>query len=179
MAVRELRAEPATIERIQRHRKPRKPSPASRESIAAVREIVRESDSVEGAIGAVKAIDSAWANRSDGTRSSIGLLLAILELSTTIDEALATFAMLKADGSLLKPLTEIRAFVETEFPDARMRIVPGDEVSSAYLDVRIPTEDYPSFWASYVRLRDWVVENMTGLSGIIQLVPRPARATHV
>lgn len=179
MAVRETRLEPTTVERIQRHRKARKQAPPSRELITAVRTVVRESDSTGDAIAAVSGIESAWKRASSATRDAVGLLIAILELSDTVEDALTTFGMLDSDGLLLKPLTEVRAFVQEEFPDARMRIVPGDEVSSAYLDIFIPTEDYPTFWSSYVRVRDWAIEHMPGPSRIIQLVPRPAKAAHV
>ena len=179
MAVRQMRIEPAIIHRIQSHRKQRKLPPPSRESLAVVRQVVRDSTSIEGAIAAVKAIETAWDRLPSATRDAIGLLVVILELSDTTDEALVSFSMMNSDGALLKPLEDIRTFVNETFPDARLRIVPGDEVASTYLDIFIPTDDYPSFRDAYVRLRDWVIERMPGLSRVVQPVPRPAKATHV
>ena len=179
MAVRVTRPEPpipATIERIHRHRQARLPASPSKVALAAVREVVRRSRSTLDAIAAVKAISTAWSDVSPATRDAVELLLAILELSDSVDKALATYTMLRSDGTLLKPLRDIQRFVQAEFPGARMRIVPGDEVASAYLDAFIPAEDYPSFWTAHLRLQDWMLEQFPHLDGVIHTTPLPAPA---
>lgn len=173
MAVRQPRVEPAIIDRIHQHRKQRKPGPPSREALSVVRGVVERSATVDDAIAAVRAIATAWTRVGPATRDAVGLLIAILELSDTVDDALATYRMLNNDGALLKPLTDIRAFVESAFPDARMRIVPGDEVAAAYVYVLIPSEGYPSFWAAHVRLRDWAIQQVPELDGVIHIATRP------
>jgi hypothetical protein len=97
-------------------------------------------------------------------------------LSDNVEEALASVAMLQNDGSDLEPLDAIQRFVRAQFPDARIRIIPGDDVASPYLYVMIPTEDYHSFWDAHVRLRDWSIETFPGLSEVIQIAPRPVSA---
>lgn len=179
MALRQRSAEAAVVDRIQQHRKPRKPAPPNREALSVVRGVVERSASVDDAITAVKAVAAAWTGIDLATRNAVSLLIAILELSASTEEALATFAMLHYDGSLLKPLSEIRSWIGGEFPDARMRIVPGDDVSAAYLDIFVPADDYPAFWTTYTRIRDWVIDHMLDLSRIIQVVPRPASPVDV
>lgn len=168
-----VRSELASTGRIRRRLRRVKHAPPDRNALAAVREVVYRSGTVDDAIAAVRAINAAWSKVSPATRAANELLLAILALSDSVEEALATVAMLRNDGSLLEPLVEIRHFVQNEFPDARLHIIPGDDVSSSYLYVMIPTEDYPSFWAAHVRLRDWSIEHFPKLGEVIQIAPRP------
>lgn len=142
--------------------------------MAAVREVVQRSGSVANAIAATRAIDAAWSGVSPATHDAIALMLIILELSETIDDAVAIMAMLRNDGSLLEPLSSIREFVHAEYPGARLNMVPGDEVAASYLDVSIPTSDYPSFWEAQLRLLNWSINAFPGLGRAIQVVPQPA-----
>jgi len=176
MAVRIVRSEPAVNDRIRRRIRPAKHAPPNPQALAAVREVVRRSKSVEDAIAAVAAINSAWSSASPATHAAIALMLVVFDLSDNVRDAEATVAMLRSDGSFLKPLTAIQRFVGSEFPDARIRIIPGDDVASSYLYVMIPTEDCPSFWDAHVRLRDWSIETFPGLSEVIQIAPRPVSA---
>lgn len=176
MAVRVTRPDPPAIERIRQHRRPARSTRPSNEALRTLRDVVQRSNSVDDAIVAVKAIRTAWSDASALTLDAAELLIAILDLSDTVDEALATWAMLRSDGKLLKPLTDIRQFVQAEFPDATMRIVPGDEVAAAYFDVRIPTRDYPSFWDAHLRLRDWIIGEFPNLDRVIHTSAMPAVA---
>lgn len=176
MAVQIVRPEPVSTQRIRQRLRPVKPAPPNPQALAAVREVVRRSKSVQDAIAAITAINAAWSKVSPATHQANKLLIAVLEFSDSIEEALATIAMLRNDGSLLEPLNAIQRFVRAEFPDARIRIIPGDDVASSYLYVMIPTEDYPSFWDAHVRLRDWSIETFPGLSEVIQIASRPVSA---
>lgn len=176
MSVRVTRPDPPAIERIRQHRRPAKSPRPNSEALRTLHDVVRRSNTVEDAIAAVNAIRTAWSAATEPTLDAAGLLIMILELSDTIDEALTTWTKLRNDGALLKPLTAIRQFVRDEFPEATMRIVPGDEVASAYLDVRIPTRDYPSFRDAHVRLRNWIIGAFPNLDRVIHTSALPAVA---
>ncbi|MBA2758350.1 MAG: hypothetical protein H0U38_01540, partial [Chloroflexia bacterium] len=118
MAVQIVRPEPVSTQRIRQRLRPVKPAPPNPQALAAVREAVRRSKSVQDAIAAITAINAAWSKVSPATHQANKLLIAVLEFSDSIEEALATIAMLRNDGSLLEPLNAIQRFVRAEFPDA-------------------------------------------------------------
>lgn len=175
MAVHVQRSNDAlVIDRIRSRRRPAGRARSCKDAVTVVREVVRRSATVDDATSAVKAIDAAWSKTTETTCEASEFMLTILGLADSVADAVSVVERLRDDASFLEPLTKIQEFVQTEFPGAKMRIVPGDEVSSAYLNVRIPTEDYPSFWAAHVRLLDWTSEHFPKLFGLIHVMSLPA-----
>ena len=185
MAVRVTRPEPpipATIERIRQHRRPAKQAPPDREALASVREVVRHSNSVEHAIAAITAINAAWSDISNATREAIRLLLTILELSSSVHEALAVFSRVVSDyAAALKTLEATRSYLASHYPDAVIRIEAGDtyyQVSKAWLYVLVPADTYKGFKAIRDHLIEWWHEMAPDIGGLIEITPR-RKATDV
>lgn len=177
MAVHVQRSNDApAIERIRSQRRSAGQSRSCKDAVSIVREVVRRSATVDDAISAVSAVNTAWSKTTSKTCEASDFLLTILELSDSVAEAVSVVEMLRNDTSLRKPLANFRQFVNAEFPGARMRIVPGDGVSSAYLYVLVPTKDYPSLWAAHIRIRDWWIMRFPELGGIIHPTTRSMAA---
>lgn len=161
-----------TIERIRSRRQSTERSRSCESAVSIVREVVRRSDSLEGAVSAVKAIDATWSHSASKTCEASRFLLTILELSESVENAVRVVEMLGNDASLLEPLEDVRTFIQTEFPGARLQIAPGDDVVSTCLTALIPAKDYPSFKSGYDRIRNWSVKNHAELGSIIHISPR-------
>jgi hypothetical protein len=176
MAIRETRLEPTTIERIQRHRKPRRPLPPDWDALAAVRQVVRESDSVEHAIAAVKAIEAAWKKTTPATRHAIGLLITVLELSDTVESAAVVFPRLARHYPVAShALESAREHLHSRLPDGKLRLVPGDEdprLGLAFLEICVPADDYAGFKPLHDELVDWWLDRHPDAAGIIDIHPR-------
>lgn len=173
MAVHVLRSSTVpTIRRIRSRRYPAGHSRSCRDAVAAVREVVRRSATVDDAIVAVKAIDTAWSRTTAKACEASQFVLTILELSDSTAEAVSVVELLGNDPSLREPLEHIRNFVQAEFPGSRIHLAPGDDVMPTYLFAQFLADDYPSFKSGYDRIRSWEVENHPELGRLIHVSPR-------
>src|SRR5665811_712153 len=94
MATQILRPKAVSTERIRRRLRPAKHAPPNKEALALIQGVVRRSKSVEDAVTAVRAVNSAWAKVSSATHDATELLVTILDLSDNVEEALATLSLI-------------------------------------------------------------------------------------
>lgn len=180
MAVQTAKAESTTTHRVQRRRQPVALRRNQDNAPSIIRGVVRRSGSVEDAIAAVKAIDTAWSDVSPATQEAVRLMLAILELSDNVEEASAVFARLHAHyPSARTTLGEAKKYISDRYPGSEFRLEFGEEdvrLGMSFLYVLVPVNDYPTFKGIYDHISRWWTKTFPEASGIIVIAPRSGRA---
>lgn len=180
MTVQSVKPEPATTHRVQRHRRSFTVRRNQDNAPSIIRGMVRRSATVDDAIAAVTAIDTAWANVSPATQEAIALMLTILELSDNAEEASAVFARLHAHLPTARTvLDEAKKHISEHYPGSEFRLEFGEEdarLGMTFFYVLVPAADYPSFKQKHDQIGNWWCETFPDVNEKIVIAARRARA---
>lgn len=175
MAVRVLRSDPPTPERIRRQRRPVTHRRDDDHALDVMLEVVRLSETIDDAIAAVKSVNAAWVRVPAETREENQLLLTILELSDTVDGALEVFTRLRYVPSALSVLSSARERISSHYGNADALILPGDDdprLGQTFLYALIPAESYTAFKVIYDSLAAWWLKTYPDIGSTINIAPR-------